>query len=90
MSVNPIRPREILVFLEYGVEGGLRVPHEVHLVDGEHHFADAQQRDPGTVPSRLREHALPRIDEDYGEVRVDAPVTMLRVYCSCPGASVRT
>jgi hypothetical protein len=39
------------------------------------------------VPPRLRQHALARIDQDHGRSAVEAPVTMLRVYCSCRGVS---
>ena len=35
----------------------------------------------------LRLDAQPRIDQDDGKIAVDAPVAMLRVYCSWPGVS---
>ena len=48
---------------------------------------DADQRNDEAVPARLRKHALARVDEDDGESAPDAPVAMLRVYCSWPGVS---
>ena len=39
------------------------------------------------MPPGLRQHALARIDQDDGELAVEAPVAMLRVYCSWPGVS---
>ena len=60
---------------------------EVHLVDDQHDVADAEQRDEEAVTAGLGEHALARVDEDDARSAVDAPVTMLRVYCSCPGLS---
>jgi hypothetical protein len=39
------------------------------------------------VAPRLGLHALARVDQDDGESAVEAPVTMLRVYCSWPGVS---
>jgi hypothetical protein len=42
----------------------------------------------GMAP-RLHQHALARIDQDDREVSGRGPVTMLRVYCSCPGSRRR-
>ncbi len=40
------------------------------------------------VAPRLREQAFAGIDQQHGEHRqFDAPVAMLRVYCSWPGVS---
>ena len=59
---------------------------EIHLVDGEHDMPDAEQRADEGVPPGLRQArpcahrpASPR------DRQVEAPVAMLRVYCSWPG-----
>jgi hypothetical protein len=52
-----------------GPERFLVVAHHVHLVDGEHHAADADERDDETVPPGLGQHAFSGIDEDDGEFR---------------------
>ena len=39
------------------------------------------------VPLGLLEHAVAGVDEDDGDSAVEAPPTMLRVYCSWPGVS---
>ena len=41
---------------------------------------DAEQRGDVRVAARSAEHAEARVDEDDGDVAVDAPVAMLRVY----------
>src|SRR5690606_13871293 len=46
------------------VEDRLIVADEVHLVDGEHEVADAEQVREIRMAPCLREHALARIDED--------------------------
>ena len=69
------------------VEDLLLVADQVHLVDRQHDVADAEQRDeiavaPVCVSTPLR--ASIRIT---ARSAVEAPVTMLRVYCSWPGVS---
>ena len=65
---EPDLRREGAVFGIDAVEGGLVVADEVHLVDGQHHLADADQADEIAVAARLRQHALARIDQDHGQV----------------------
>ena len=61
---------------------------QVHLVDRQHDVADAEQRGDEGVAARLGEHALARIDQQRSaRSAVEAPVAMLRVYCSWPGVS---
>jgi hypothetical protein len=50
-------------------ERGLVVVDQVHLVDGQHHVADADQRHEVAVTAGLRQHALARVDEDDRQVR---------------------
>ena len=51
------------------VEPRLRPRDQVHLVDGQDDVADPQQVDEVAMPPRLSEHALARVDQDYGGVR---------------------
>ena len=44
------------------------VADQVHLVDGEHDVADADQVRQVAVAPRLRQHALARVDEDDGKI----------------------
>jgi hypothetical protein len=39
------------------------------------------------VPAALLDQSLPCVRQDDREVGVEAPVTMLRVYCRSPGVS---
>jgi hypothetical protein len=39
------------------------------------------------VPARLHRTPVARVDQQHRDVGVEAPVTMLRVYCSWPGVS---
>ena len=55
---------------------------EVHLVDREHDMSDAEQRADQRVPPGLRQDAFAGIDQHTASSAVDAPVAMLRVYCS--------
>ena len=48
---------------------------------------DAEQRDDRGMAAGLGQETLARIDEQYRQIGVDAPVAMLRVYCSWPGVS---
>ena len=52
-----------------GVEHLLGVVDEVHLVDRQHHVADAEQRHEEAVPPGLGEHPLAGVDQDHREVR---------------------
>ena len=49
-------------------EGRLVETDEVHLVDGEHDAADAEQRHDHGMPARLRQQALGGVDQQDGEV----------------------
>lgn len=51
-----------------GVEGVLRLGHDVHLGHGQDDVAHAQQGDDMAVPPRLGQHALARVDQDQGGV----------------------
>ncbi len=62
-------PGERRVVVDDLVEDRLAVADEVHLVDGQHDLADADQRHQVAVPPGLRQHALARVDQDHGEVR---------------------
>ena len=50
------------------VEALLGVVDEIHLVHGDRDVAEAEQPDEIAVAARLREHALPRVEEDHGAV----------------------
>ena len=69
MFVKPDLLRELAVLGDDHVERLLRVVHQVHLVDRQHDVTDAEQRDDVAVATRLREHALARVDQDHGDVR---------------------
>ena len=76
------------VGLDRGERAALRVADEVHLVDRQHDVADADQRRDQRVPPRLRQHAACRAStSSTARSDVEAPVAMLRVYCSWPGVS---
>ena len=62
---------------------------QVDLVDGDDDGGDPQQCGDGEVPPGLLEHPLADVDEQHRASAVEAPVTMLRVYCTCPGQSAR-
>ncbi len=51
-----------------GREDRLLVAHQVHLVDGQDHVRDAQQRGDGRVPAGLLDDAVAGVDEDHGQV----------------------
>ena len=70
------------------VEPLLRPVDEIHLVDGDDDVRDAEDRGDVRVAAGLLDDALARVDEDDPRASaVEAPVTMLRVYCTWPGAS---
>ena len=70
------------------VEHFLRVRHEVHLVDGDDDVTRCQAGARCTRAGATAAARLARVDQDDRERRaVDAPVAMLRVYCSWPGVS---
>ena len=48
---------------------------------------NSEQRGDAGMAAGLGEDAFAGVDEDDGESAVDAPVAMLRVYCSWPGVS---
>ncbi len=50
-------------------EDVLGVAHQVHLVDGEHHVRDAQQRRHGGVPPGLLDDPVARVHQDDGQFR---------------------
>ncbi len=60
---------------------------QIHLVHGEHQMLHAHHRDDEAVAARLRQHALAGVDQDDRKIGEEAPVAMLRVYCSWPGVS---
>jgi hypothetical protein len=76
--LSPLRPDsgideadlagERAVLLVDLVERLLRVVDQIHLVDGQHHLADADQAGKVAVATRLRQHALARVDQDDGDV----------------------
>jgi hypothetical protein len=61
---------EFPVILDNLLEAILGVVDEVHLVDGQHNVADAEQRDDIAVPACLRQHALARIHQNHRSVGV--------------------
>jgi hypothetical protein len=69
------------------LERDVREPDGVHLVDGNDDGADAHHGAHGEVPVGLR--PMPRVASTsrIAMSAVDAATAMLRVYCSCPGAS---
>ena len=69
------------------VEDLFAVVHQVHLVDGDHHVMDAQQRSDERVAAGLRSTPLRASISTMARFAVEAPVAMLRVYCSWPGVS---
>ena len=50
------------------VEHGLVVPHQIHLVHGQHDVANADLMAQKAVAAGLGQHALARVDQDHGEV----------------------
>ena len=61
----------------------LVVVDQVHLVDGQHQVRDAEQRGDRGVPAGLLDDAVAGVDQDDDQTSaVDAPVTVLRVYCT--------
>jgi hypothetical protein len=79
---------ELGVVARISLEDLLVVADQVHLVDGDDQVLDAEQRADEAVAARLRHDAVAGVDQDDRQVAVaDAPVAMLRVYCSCPGQS---
>ncbi len=81
------RFRELAVLTCDDVEHELVVADEIHLVHRQQHMADAQQRADEAVATRLREQSLRASTSTTAASAVEAPVAMLRVYCSCPGQS---
>ena len=61
---------------------------QVHLIDGQHHVPSSQHRRNTAMPIGLREQALAGAStSNTAASAVEAPVAILRVYCSCPGVS---
>ena len=91
MSVNSSRPeplRERAVLPLDLVEALLGVVDEVHLVDGDGDVADARGARRCSVWRRVCVSTPLRASiRMTAQSAVEAPVTMLRVYCSCPGVS---
>ena len=56
---------EVAVFGQDGVVGVLAPVHEVHLVDGQDHVADAEQAHEIGVPAGLGEHPAAGVDQDH-------------------------
>src|SRR3546814_18345732 len=50
------------------VKAVLTISPQVHLVDRQHHIADADQVNEIAMPPRLCKHALPGVNQDNGEV----------------------
>src|SRR6202022_5175334 len=50
------------------LEATLLETDEIHFVDGQHDLADPEQRADKSVPLGLRQHALARVHQDYGEL----------------------
>ena len=61
--------------------------HEIHLVDARDDVRDPEQRRDVGMPARLRQHAHRASTRMTATSAVDAPVAMLRVYCTWPGVS---
>ena len=68
-------------------EAALVEADEVHLVDREHHVADAEQRDDEACRRVCVSTPLRASTRRMARSAVEAPVAMLRVYCSWPGVS---
>ena len=64
------------------VEDRLRPTHQIHLIDCQRDMADAQHRHNAAVAFGLGQHSFAGIDQQTAACAVDAPVAMLRVYCS--------
>jgi len=62
----------------------LRDSRQIHLVHGGKHFVNSQKRSNEGVAASLREEPLVTVDQNDRRSAADAPVAMLRVYCSCP------
>ena len=69
------------------VEALLRVVDEVHLVDGDDEVGDAEQRADERVARDCSSTPLRASSRITARSAVEAPVTMLRVYCWWPGQS---
>ena len=69
MNVRQFQPGgEVGILGPDFLEDRLVVAHDVHLIDGHDNVADAQQRDDETMPLRLREHAMPGIDQNDRQI----------------------
>ncbi len=60
---------------------------EIHFVDGDDDVADAEQGGDAGVAAGLRRTPLRASTRTMATSAVEAPVAMLRVYCSWPGVS---
>ncbi|MNF59829.1 hypothetical protein D3C84_414280 [compost metagenome] len=56
------------IVIDDGVEDFLRVVHQVHLVDGQDHLANADQRSQIAVTPGLGQHAASGVDHHHGHV----------------------
>ena len=65
----------------------LGVVNEVELVDRQDDLGDLEEGDQKAVATGLVQETLRASTRITAKSAVDAPVTMLRVYCSCPGVS---
>ena len=61
---------QLAVFGGDGLVHVLAVVDQIHLVDRQQHVADAEQAAYISVPPRLRQHALARIDQHHRQLRV--------------------
>ena len=65
----PIEVAKAAVVRDDGVIFLLVVADQIHLVDGQDDIANADEVGEVAMPSRLRQNALARVDQDDGEVR---------------------
>ena len=66
------------------LEHRFTVVHQIHFVHRHHQMANAQQGCDKTVATSLVQHPLRASINRIARSQVEAPVAMLRVYCSCP------
>ena len=61
---------EGLIVADNAIEDVLVVPDQIDLVHRQHDMANAEQRTDEGMPPGLHQHALARIDQDDGELRI--------------------
>ena len=87
-SASPSRQAKPSTSRATASKAPLVVADEVHLVHAHDHLRDAQQLGDRRVAARLVGRGpCGRRRGSAARSAVEAPVTMLRVYCACPGVS---